>query len=206
MEYRSGDAGGEGPDRPEHANPPSHPARLRRRGRILRYTVAEFESHPAHDHYHFDDWGRYELWTKADYDAWVSSGGTTGSPMLGSKTTSCIIDEEFIRQLPRQPYPPVYNFRGCQPDANWRMIQGISPGWGDTYDYYRTEQWIDLGPQGTLPAGQYVLRSVTDPAKRSTKARARAIRARRATRTTRRSRPSPSAMASSSTPIRRAGP
>jgi hypothetical protein len=76
------------------------------------YTVGEFEYHPAHDHYHFDHWGRYELWTKAEYDAWVSSGGTTGSPMLGSKTTSCIIDEEFIRQLPRQPYPPVYNFRG----------------------------------------------------------------------------------------------
>jgi hypothetical protein len=111
------------------------------------YTVGEFEYHPAHDHYHFDHWGRYELWTKAEYDAWVSSGGTTGSPMLGSKTTSCVIDEEFIRQLPRQPYPPVYNFRGCQPDASWRMIQGISPGWGDTYDYYRTEQWIDLTPR-----------------------------------------------------------
>jgi hypothetical protein len=27
------------------------------------------------------------------------------------------------------------------------MIQGISPGWGDTYDYYRTEQWIDLTPR-----------------------------------------------------------
>ena len=38
---------------------------------------------------------------------------------------------------------------------------GLSPGWGDTYDYYRYEQWIDLG-QSTLADGGYVLRSVTD--------------------------------------------
>jgi hypothetical protein len=43
------------------------------------------------------------------------------------------------------------------------MLQGISPGWGDTYDYFRFEQWIDLGPGGTLPDGQYVLRSIADP-------------------------------------------
>ena len=42
------------------------------------------------------------------------------------------------------------------------MTQGLSPGWGDTYDYWRFEQWVDLG-QTTLANGQYVLRSVTDP-------------------------------------------
>jgi hypothetical protein len=132
-------------------------------GGYTDYTVGQFKYHPAHDHYHFEDWGRYQLWTKADYDAFVASGGTTGSPIIGTKTTSCILDEEFIRQVPRQPYPPVYNFRGCQPDSNWQMLQGISPGWGDTYHYFRAEQWIDLGPGGSLPAGRYVLRSVSDP-------------------------------------------
>jgi hypothetical protein len=48
------------------------------------------------------------------------------------------------------------------------MVQGLSPGWGDTYDYYRSEQWIDLGPASAsaspgLADGDYVLRSVTDP-------------------------------------------
>lgn len=97
-------------------------------GGFTDYPAGEFHYHPAHDHYHYDEWGRYELWTKAEYDAWVASGGTVGAPMLGAKTTSCIIDEEFIRQVPRQPYPGVFNFKGCQPDANWRMDQGISPG------------------------------------------------------------------------------
>ena len=35
-------------------------------------------------------------------------------------------------------------------------------GWGDTYDWYRQLQWIDLG-QNTLGSGTYVLRSVADP-------------------------------------------
>ena len=43
------------------------------------------------------------------------------------------------------------------------MVQGISPGWGDTYLYTRNEQWIDLGPGGSLADGSYVLRSFTDP-------------------------------------------
>ncbi len=43
------------------------------------------------------------------------------------------------------------------------MLQGIGVGWGDTYDYFRFEQWIDLGASGALADGQYVLRSVADP-------------------------------------------
>jgi hypothetical protein len=74
-----------------------------------------------------------------------------------------MIDEEFIRNVPNQPYPPAYDTEGCFPDSQGNMRQGISPGWGDTYDYFRFEQWIDLGEKGSLPDGQYVLRSVVDP-------------------------------------------
>jgi hypothetical protein len=126
-------------------------------------SVGSFYYHPAHGHYHFDDWGRYELWTKAGYDAWLASGRTQGNPTVGGKTTSCMIDEEFIRNVPNQPYPPAYDTEGCFPDSKGRMRQGISPGWGDTYDYFRFEQWIDLGASGSLANGQYVLRSVVDP-------------------------------------------
>jgi Concanavalin A-like lectin/glucanases superfamily/Fibronectin type III domain len=132
-------------------------------GNSTDYPAGNFYYHAAHKHYHYDDWGRYELWTKAAYDTWIANGRTGGSPMLGSKTSSCMVDEEFVRQLPHQPYPPVYRFTGCQPDSQNRMIQGISPGWGDNYDYFRFEQWIDLGANGSLADGQYVLRSVTDP-------------------------------------------
>ena len=132
-------------------------------GGYTEFAAGSFYYHPAHDHYHYDDWGRYELWTKTGYEAWLASGRTEGSPIVGSKTTSCMIDEEFIRNVPNQPYPPVYGTGGCFPDSEGHMVQGISPGWGDTYDYFRFEQWIDLGAEGTLADGQYVLRSVADP-------------------------------------------
>jgi concanavalin A-like lectin/glucanase superfamily protein/lysyl oxidase/fibronectin type III domain protein len=122
-----------------------------------------FYWHAAHQHYHFDNWGRYELWTKADYDNWIASGRKVGNPIVGSKTTSCVEDEEFIKTLPNQPYPPAYEANGCFPNSQNLMLQGLSPGWGDTYDYYRPDQWIDLGAGGKLADGTYVLRSVVDP-------------------------------------------
>jgi hypothetical protein len=126
--------------------------------------AGEFYFHPAHAHYHYDNWGRYELWTRTGYETFLANGRTQGNPIVGAKTTSCMIDEEFIRSLAHQPYPGVYDWEGCFPDSEERMLQGISPGWGDTYDYFRFEQWIDLGASGTLADGQYVLRSVVDPA------------------------------------------
>ena len=132
-------------------------------GGFTDFPAGSFYYHPAHQHYHYDNWGRYELWTKAGYEAWLASGRTQGSPTVGSKTTSCMIDEEFIRNVPNQPYPPVYGTEGCFPDSQGKMLQGISPGWGDTYDYFRFEQWIDLGATGSLADGQYVLRSVGRP-------------------------------------------
>ncbi|MGE0067064.1 MAG: lysyl oxidase family protein, partial [Solirubrobacterales bacterium] len=122
-----------------------------------------FYWHEAHQHYHYDNWGTYELWTEAEFQKWLASGRTQGTPTIGSKTTSCVMEEEFIRTLPNQPYPSVYTADGCFPNAQGLMLQGISPGWGDTYDYYRADQWIDLGPNGKLADGNYVMRSVVDP-------------------------------------------
>jgi hypothetical protein len=132
-------------------------------GGFANFAAGNFYWHAAHSHYHYDDWGRYELWTKAGYDAWIASGRTQGTPTVGGKTTSCMIDEEFIRNLPNQAYPATYSPGGCFPNSQGAMLQGIGVGWGDTYDYFRFEQWIDLGPSGSLSDGQYVLRSVADP-------------------------------------------
>jgi concanavalin A-like lectin/glucanase superfamily protein/fibronectin type III domain protein len=132
-------------------------------GGFTDLAAGSFYFHPVHNHYHYDDWGRYQLWTKPEYDAWIASGRTQGSADdFGVKTTSCIVDEEFIRDLPGTPYPPLYPSDGCFPNSSGLMVQGIGTGWGDTYDYWRFEQWVDLN-QGSLPDGQYVLRSVTDP-------------------------------------------
>jgi hypothetical protein len=132
-------------------------------GGFTDYTVGQFYYHPVHDHYHFDGWGLYQLWTKADYDKWIASGRTQGqAKKVGTKTTSCVIDEEFFASLPATPWPATYKAAGCQPDAQNLLFEGLSPGWADTYDYFRYEQWIDLD-QETLTDGQWVLRSIADP-------------------------------------------
>ena len=133
-------------------------------GGYTDYAVGRFYYHPQHDHYHYDNWGRYQLFTKSEYDGWVAAGKPKTLPTgveLGTKTTSCVMDEEFIKGLSNTPFPGVFPGNGCMPDNNQALLEGISPGWGDTYDYWRFEQWIDLGNQ-MLPDGDYVLRSVTD--------------------------------------------
>jgi len=133
--------------------------------------VGRYYYHAAHAHYHFENWGLYELWTRADWDRYeaggraepIASDTVTSEPRsIGSKTTSCVMDEEFIRSLPGTPWPPAFPSSGCNPGGDGEMTQGLSVGWGDTYDYYRFEQWIDLD-QRTLTDGDYVLRSVADP-------------------------------------------
>ncbi|MDQ3928943.1 MAG: hypothetical protein M3328_07330 [Chloroflexota bacterium] len=134
-------------------------------GSYTQYAVGTLYYHdaPGHMHYHFDNWGKYQLWTRADYDKWIASGRTQGqAKKVGTKATACILDGEFVQTRTGTPYPGKYPFSGCQPNSHNVIKEGISIGWGDTYDYYLFEQWIDLG-QEWLSDGDYVLRSVTDP-------------------------------------------
>jgi concanavalin A-like lectin/glucanase superfamily protein/fibronectin type III domain protein len=133
-------------------------------GSTAKYNVGDYTIHVQHQHFHYADWGRYELWTKAAYDAWIAAGrpASTQPDIIGTKTTSCVLDEEFIASLPGTPYPRVYPDAGCDPTWNGTIKSGLSVGWGDTYDYYRYDQWIPLGAN-KLADGTYVLRSIADP-------------------------------------------
>jgi len=116
----------------------------------------DFVYHPGHNHFHFEDFAEYGLWTKADYDAWVASGRSVGqAKKSGTKTTFCIMDTGRVQALPGTPSAAVYSACGTS-------MQGLSVGWGDTYGWSLPEQWIDLGG-AFLADGTYVLRSVADP-------------------------------------------
>ena len=118
-----------------------------------------FTFHQAHNHWHFDDFAEYQLWTKASYDAWVSSGRSVGQAQrVGSKSTFCLMDTGRVKALAGTPTSPIYAACGQE-------LQGISVGWADTYRYYLVDQWIDLGGS-SLADGSYVLRTVADPKNR----------------------------------------
>ena len=122
--------------------------------------VGDFVYHASHNHFHFENFATYELWTKADYDSWLASGRQQGQAIKrGTKTTFCLMDTYRVQALPGSPSSAYYT--QCD-----QSLQGISVGWGDTYGYYLAGQWIDLGTVSYLSDGQYVLRSVADPSNR----------------------------------------
>lgn len=122
--------------------------------------VGDFVYHASHNHFHFENFANYELWTRADYDNWLASGRAQGQAIKrGTKTTFCLMDTYRVQALPGSPASAYYTQCG-------QTLQGISVGWGDTYGYYLSGQWIDLGTASYLSDGQYVLRSVADPSNR----------------------------------------
>jgi hypothetical protein len=112
--------------------------------------------HPSHDHFHLQDFAQYQLWTKADYDAWIASGRRVGQAKhVGVKSSFCIMDTKRVERLPASPSRDVYVACGS-------TVQGLSVGWGDTYAWDLPEQWVDVGTS-PLADGSYVLRSIADP-------------------------------------------
>ena len=112
-----------------------------------QHHAGEAEFHPAHNHWHFQDFAKYELYTKA---AWANNTGDKRGQ--GTKTTFCIIDTTRVTgDLPAA-------YAACGQTST----TGLTVGWGDTYTYNLADQWVVLG-QSRLANGDYVLRSIADP-------------------------------------------
>jgi hypothetical protein len=130
-------------------------------GQVDELSVGAFVFHRAHNHWHFEHFADYELWTRAAYEAWLASGRLAGQPgWRGSKTTGqgesfCVRDSMQVHPGADSPTDPVYQDCG-------EGLQGISVGWADVYDFFLPEQWVEIG-DAPLPDGEYVLRVVADP-------------------------------------------
>lgn len=106
-----------------------------------------FQWHPAHNHFHFDDYAIYELQP-------VDAPG--GSLRTGQKTTFCVMDTTKVDgSLPGAPASAGYSTCGNQ-------IQGMSVGWGDTYGASLAGQEIDFTDNAD---GIYQLKIIIDPNK-----------------------------------------
>jgi hypothetical protein len=117
-------------------------------GSFDNHLAGIFVWHPTHNHFHFADYALYTLQP-------VNALG--GSRRESSKTTFCIIDTTKVdTRLPGAPRRPVYV--SCGPN-----VQGMSVGWGDTYDSTLAGQNIDFTGN---PSGDYKLIIEVDPRKR----------------------------------------
>jgi hypothetical protein len=116
--------------------------------RVIHQKIgADLIYHPQHNHFHFEDFAKYEL-LKRD-----SSGFYRATNRSGSKTSFCILDTIRVGQ----DGPTKRQYDGCG-----ATVQGLSAGWGDSYIASLFGQWIELGTS-MLPDGAYAIRSTADP-------------------------------------------
>ncbi|MBI4201533.1 MAG: hypothetical protein HY532_00260 [Chloroflexi bacterium] len=100
--------------------------------------------HPAHDHWHMEDFSAYELWD------------SSGAIVFGTKTTTCSMDSYRGFRLPGSPTSVYYSREDC----NQTTPQGVSIGWVDRYASDLPDQYIDITE---IADGDYCLVSTFDP-------------------------------------------
>ena len=112
-----------------------------------------FHSAPDHNHWHFEDFARYELLK-------YTKDGVLGKVVsVSDKVSFCLVDTNSDKPaLPGYSATKYYGTQQarCQQDE----VTGISIGWSDSYSYFLEGQWVDITD---LPIGTYCLRSTVDP-------------------------------------------
>jgi hypothetical protein len=117
-------------------------------GATIDYLAGTFVYHPAHNHFHFQEYAVYTLRP-------VNAPGA--SQRQSYKTSFCVMDTTAVdTRLPGSPNRAVYSTCNA-------LVQGMSVGWGDTYGAHLPGQAIDLTGN---PGGQYELTVAFDPANR----------------------------------------
>jgi hypothetical protein len=114
------------------------------------FPVGTFEYHPAHNHWHFGDFARYELRN-------VAPGGGLGRRVAATsdKISFCMVDT-LAENLNLEHAPQFRMYQTCNQDA----VQGISVGWSDIYGANLPGQSIDITHVQT---GTYWLVATADP-------------------------------------------
>lgn len=108
--------------------------------------VGGFHWHSEHSHYHYNDFAHY---------IFEPVSATLDTPTRIEKATRCLWDTLPVDlSLPNAPQQSV--FRTCKDT----LLQGVSVGWGDVYDYTLADQYLDVHD---TPRGTYRFSLVVDP-------------------------------------------
>jgi hypothetical protein len=122
-----------------------------------------WEFHAAHGHYHYNDFVVSALW------ATDSRGRRVGTAPVrtGRKVSFCMEDEGIDAEKWGKSGvgPRFYKAPDClvfaADDATFNyIIQGLTPGWVDVYQWFLPGQYIDVDG---LPNGTYILETTADP-------------------------------------------
>ncbi|MGH2754257.1 MAG: lysyl oxidase family protein [Actinomycetota bacterium] len=118
---------------------------------IAERYAGSFAFHKEHDHWHFQDLARYELFE-------MRRNGKVGRRLAFSEKISfCMFDQVQIDPTLENARPdPLYSGNACDQNAN----VGYSVSWGDEYAYDFADQDVDV--TGVRP-GRYWVVSTADP-------------------------------------------
>ena len=142
-------------------------------------TAGQWVYHAIHQHYHYTGFGLSLLWP-ADASGRAAAspirvrrhslGGSRsqGTPQpvgSGRKIGFCLADTELDFWLRKGDGPRTYNAPDCLftafgDDQNDYLVQGITAGWADVYDWYLPDQYIEVSGVGD---GYYILETIADP-------------------------------------------
>lgn len=133
-------------------NPITQQTQVRQRvhtenGEPQEYVVGEFIWHPRHDHWHFEQFAVYQLWSLSEY------GELQRVVASSTKLSYCLIDTDIIARSRLDDVRRRYY--GCG-----RKLQGLSVGWGDRYESNLDGQSLEITH---LSDGLYALTSTTNP-------------------------------------------
>jgi hypothetical protein len=135
-------------------------------GSFADLPVDTYEFHATHAHFHYKSFGQ----------AFLYQSRPDGSLQLvreSGKNGFCMIDVENTRfgtdagglphrgEAPRTYYFPRCNAPTERDETGISMVNGISAGWADVYNWYLADQYIEISG---VPDGIYVLETVANPA------------------------------------------
>ncbi len=130
----------------------------------------DWEFHATHSHYHYTGFALSRLYT-------VDANGKRGASPVRSrrhrlgqigalsgtarKVSFCLVDVEIDKWALKGDAPRGYSADDClAPGEDGYMVQGLSRGWSDIYDWYLPDQYLDVFG---LADGLYLLETVADP-------------------------------------------
>lgn len=120
-----------------------------------------WEFHPIHDHYHFHALTDSALWAAGERGQRIGSAPVR----TGRKVGYCVADFLLDAWAQKGNGSRTYNAPDCffpaSSDAvNDYLVQGITPGFADVYEWFVPDQYIEVSG---LPDGMYVLDTIADP-------------------------------------------
>ncbi len=123
--------------------------------------AGEFEFHDIHQHFHYSSFAGATLWVSN------AQGDRLGSAPIrdGRKVSFCMVDVEIDELEVKGDGPRTYNAPDCLfptqfDEEHGYIVQGISNGWNDIYEWYLPDQYIEVTG---VPDGYYRLENCADP-------------------------------------------